>query len=244
MVLALLPGAAQAKRRAAAAPAAPKLLDSVQQLVLVTTPDWSSPVGVLRRYARKRPAGPWRALGPAIPVDVGRNGMAWGKGLHGAAPGEPVKKEGDGRAPAGAFRLSAVFGYAPAMSTVKMPYVPALPTMDCIDDPASAHYNTLIDRARISQPDWRSSERMLRPDGLYRVGVFVEHNTSPAVPNAGSCIFLHIWSKSGQGTAGCTAFDAARVEELANWLDPALSPTLVQLPEAEYRRLKGEWRLP
>ena len=44
----------------------------------------------------------------AAPVSVGRNGAAWGLGLHAAQPQGPQKQEGDGRAPAGVFTLGAI----------------------------------------------------------------------------------------------------------------------------------------
>jgi len=48
------------------------------------------------------------------PRELGRAGLAWGLGLHGNPPFPgPIKREGDGRSPAGAFELSSAFGYAP-----------------------------------------------------------------------------------------------------------------------------------
>ena len=49
--------------------------------------------------------------GEAIPAVVGRNGLAWGRGVRTDLPaGEPQKREGDGRAPAGIFKLGPAFG--------------------------------------------------------------------------------------------------------------------------------------
>src|SRR5262249_11363426 len=85
-----------------------------RQLVLVTTDGWDAVGGEMRRYERDTIKDQWKAVGEKIPVVVGRNGMAWGKGLHGDAIGDgPVKKEGDGRSPAGIFSLGSAFGYAP-----------------------------------------------------------------------------------------------------------------------------------
>src|SRR5262249_1663862 len=160
------------------------------QLILVATRGWDAVDGEMRLYERDSINDQWKPAGEMIPIVVGRNGMAWGSGLHGGAVGEgPVKQEGDGRSPAGVFSLSSAFGHAPE---VKLPYVQAVATLECVDDPQSAHYNRIIDRAGVENPDWKSSERMRRDDDQYRLGVVVDHNEKGA-PGCGSCIFLHIW---------------------------------------------------
>ena len=82
------------------------------QLILVTTKGWNAVEGALQRYERDATGASWRSTGEKIPIVVGRNGLAWGKGLQGEAapPGSdgPVKKEGDGRAPAGALDATVV----------------------------------------------------------------------------------------------------------------------------------------
>src|SRR5437764_13783990 len=86
-----------------------------RQLVLVMTATWEAVAGTLSYYERASINAPWRSLGSQWPVVVGRNGMGWGRGLHAPQTGEgPIKKEGDGKAPAGVFRLIRAFGYAPA----------------------------------------------------------------------------------------------------------------------------------
>ena len=219
------------------------------ELIVVTTPDWNSSQGTLRRYARANIRMPWKQVGEPITVVVGKNGLAWGKGAirvdaQGAQPSDPLKKEGDERAPAGVFRLSKGFGYAvQEQPGWKMPYVSLTSSVECVDDAASRFYNQIVDRSTVT-PDWNSSEHMLRPDDLYRWGVLVEHNSSPVEAGAGSCIFMHIWRGPGQPTVGCTAMPQAGLESLIGWLDPKRSPLLVQLPEAEYRKLRKGWRWP
>jgi D-alanyl-D-alanine dipeptidase len=171
--------------------------------------------------------------------------MAWGRGLHGDAIGEgPVKQEGDGRAPAGVFSLSSAFGYAPPeqAADVKLPYIQAVATLECVDDPRSAHYNRIVDRAAVENPDWKSSERMRRDDDQYRWGVVVDHNAQGA-SGRGSCVFLHIWEAPRKGTAGCTAMDLSSMEELLRRLDAKKRPMLVQAPQAEFERLREGWGL-
>src|SRR5262245_39400529 len=82
-------------------PSLPEAITESRQLILVTTSEWDAVDGEMRRYERDSINDQWKAVGGKTPVVVGRNGMAWGKGLHGDAIGEgPVKQEGDGRSPA------------------------------------------------------------------------------------------------------------------------------------------------
>lgn len=215
-----------------------------RQLVLSVAAGWSATQGESRRYERAAPRAPWRAVGPAFPVSLGRSGLAWGRGLHPAGLDGPVKKEGDGRAPAGVFDLRLVTGYAPsAPPGARMPYRQASESLECVDDPASTFYNQLADGAHVVK-DWSSAEDMRRDDDLYRLVVWVGHNDAPVAPGAGSCIFLHLRRGPGSTTAGCTAFEPAPMEALLRWLDPAARPVLVQLPEAEYRSWATAWELP
>src|SRR5687767_14010219 len=150
-----------------------------RQVILVTTSGWNEINGEMRLYERDAVNDDWNAAGQKITVAVGRNGMAWGSGLHGGAIGAGVtKQEGDGRSPAGVFSLGSAFGYAPPEQAgeVKLPYVQAVATLECVDDPQSAYYNRMIDPASVENPDWNSAERMRRDDDQYRWGVVVDHN--------------------------------------------------------------------
>jgi D-alanyl-D-alanine dipeptidase len=218
-----------------------------RQLVVVTTRDWDAVGGVLRRFERRSVRGSWSQVGADVPVVVGRTGLAWGVGLvEPAGAGGPRKREGDGKAPAGVFRLGPAFGFAPAREAsarLKLPYKPLAPTTECVDDAASRHYNLVVDRDALKSADWNSSERMREVEG-YRWGLVVAHNAAPPAPGLGSCIFLHVWAGPGKGTAGCTAMGQPSLEVLLRWLDPAKRPLLVQLPDGEYARLRLPWRLP
>lgn len=217
---------------------------AARQMVRVITPGWDTTAGTLQRFARVDAHAPWRRVGRAIPVVIGTSGLAWGSDSIGAAA-DPHKREGDGRSPAGVFALDSAFGFAPAsaMSWVHLPYLPLGSGTECVDDTASVHYNTIVDRARVPKVDWSSSEHM-RQIPQYQVGVLVEYNTRPARIGHGSCIFLHIWDGPRSGTAGCTAFNRADVDQLLAWLEPERHPVLVQLPAAEYARLRQRWALP
>lgn len=215
------------------------------QLMVVTTPGWDAVDGQLQRYERNNIHQPWHPVGHAIPVVVGKHGMGWGIGVTPNTPAtaDPIKQEGDGRAPAGIFELGTAFGYAPQLLPgANLHYTPLTATTECVDDPASTHYNRLVERDLSA--DWNSSEHMRSAGIAYQWGIVVNHNTNPPKPGDGSCIFLHIWSGVGHGTAGCTAMPQPDIEALLTWLDPERHPLLVQLPEQQYKSLIERWKLP
>jgi L,D-peptidoglycan transpeptidase YkuD (ErfK/YbiS/YcfS/YnhG family) len=227
-----------------------KPLRSSLQMIVVTVPDWSTVDGRLQRYERGQPGGQWKRVGEPVSIVVGKNGMGWGAGLVATDaagtrdPADPVKKEGDGKSPAGAFRISSAFGYADAAPKGwKMSYIRLTPTVECVDDTASHFYNRIVDRATVT-PDWNSSEKMASAGTAYIWGAVIDHDANPPVPGVGSCVFMHIWAGAGHGTAGCTAMPQERLEPILAWLDPAKSPILVQMPVASYKRLEKAWRLP
>ncbi|MFZ0743557.1 MAG: hypothetical protein WAM85_04085 [Terracidiphilus sp.] len=221
------------------------LADSTQ-LIVVTTADWSTVDGVLRRYDRAEAGKPWRPVDDPIPVVVGKKGMGWGIGVSAVptqGPDDPVKKEGDLKSPAGVFRLGTAFGFASKEpSEWKMPYLTLTPTIECVDDSHSKFYNRVVDRSTVT-PDWSSSEHMLSVGEYYRWGVVIDHNPRSR-PEAGSCVFLHIWGSDGGGTEGCTAMARPHIEAILAWLRPAAKPLLVQMPLSQYRQMEKVLNLP
>jgi D-alanyl-D-alanine dipeptidase len=220
-----------------------RMLSTARKLVVVTTDDWNDVKGALTRYERQN--GKWRRVGEAIPVVVGKNGLAWDPRLvrtdSGVYPG-PVKHEGDGRSPAGIFQLKNIFGFDAALSGSNA-YLSLTSTTECVDDPASRYYARVVDRQKVGVVDWRSSEKMRDVPG-YRWGVIVSYNMEGTVKGDGSCIFLHQWSGPASGTAGCTALAAADIEALVQWLSGEEAAVLVQVPNSEYQREKKKWQLP
>ena len=198
---------------------------------------WGANIAVLQRYRREHSSS-WQAVGGPLQVNLGRRGMAWGRGLHEAQPG-PVKAEGDNRTPAGVFRLGSLFGYAPerpANAGVNYPYIHIGVSTVCIENPQSPLYNEIIDAAPTGP--------MLRADGVFRLGFVIEQNQPDTVAGAGSCVFFHVQRGPAQPTHGCTSAPLTEVQGLAGWLDADAQPVIVELPESEYARVKAEWALP
>jgi L,D-peptidoglycan transpeptidase YkuD (ErfK/YbiS/YcfS/YnhG family) len=215
------------------------------QLILVIIPHWNAVSGKLYRWERASYSDPWQEVGDPISITVGKNGMAWGLGLHEEVLDPLKKKEGDARAPAGIFALGTVFGDSQHSSyAINMPYLVVEEDLEAIDDPESRFYNQILRRSSVSAADWKSSEKMKEVGFLYALGIVVKHNENPPVPFAGSCIFIHIGSEPIEGTAGCTAMAEEDLIKLVSWLDEKKKPLLVQLPLEQYIIKKASWQLP
>ena len=132
---------------------------------MVTTSSWDAVEGRLQRFERATTDEAWRPIGEPIAGVVGKNGLGWGIGLMATGdqcsiPTDPVKKEGDGKSPAGVFALGTAFGYdSQPLPGIKLPYLSLTPSIECVDDAASKFYNRFVDRTAVA-PDWNSSEHM------------------------------------------------------------------------------------
>ena len=223
----------------------PSYSSSNLQLVVVVAPDWSAVDGTLYRFERTQSTH-WNLIAPSIPVTLGKNGMAWGRGVFDLSHEIEVhKKEGDDKSPAGLFLLGPAFGdqeHQPYATNV--PFELITEDLECVDDPHSAYYNQLVNRSAFINPDWTSSEKMYEIGALYALGIFIQHNLAPVKAGRGSAIFMHVWRGKGNGTAGCTAMDLYHLKGIVSWLDIKQKPGLVQLPLHEYMKKKSEWGLP
>jgi len=195
-----------------------------KQLIVVTTKNWTTSTGTLQRY--KKLNNQWKTVGKPFTIKLGRNGLGWGRGLH-TIPSDAkiIKKEGDGKAPAGIFTLKQAFGYNPYV--VKYPYEVYRATDHCVDDVKSKLYNKIVNSSKITK-DYKSFEHMKFAKNYYKYGIVVNHNhidEAGAVKGAGSCIFIHIKKIP---TAGCTVMDEDEMKALIKWLDVEANPLLVQ----------------
>lgn len=83
------------------------------------------------------------------------------------------------------------------------------------DDPERPDYNS-----RVSRPHDGSHEVLRRADPLYDLVLVTDWNRPPAVPYAGSCIFVHTWRRPRYPTAGCIALRRDRLRALARLIRP------------------------
>lgn len=238
LALALLCTAARADELPALDAAARQAVAQARTVWVVTTPGWDASAATLVPWLRGDDG--WRR-GEALPATVGHGGLRWGRGLTSPPPGATrVKREGDGAAPAGLFRVTGVVGEAPRFEGA-LPYRHATAATRCVDDPASKDYTRIVE-ASDGPPPWGSAERMVREDGLYRVLALVDHNGGTPSPGGGSCIFVHAWSAPGAPTVGCVSLDPTA---LAPLLAAAVPPALVVvLPEPLLAPAAKAWGLP
>jgi len=210
-------------------------IPNTKQLIVVSTKNWATPNGTLQRYEKKN--NTWHTVGKAIHIKLGRNGLGWGRGLHTIPKGAKIiKKEGDGKAPAGIFTLKQAFGYNPFV--VDYPYEVYKTTDHCVDDVNSKLYNKIVDSTKVKR-DYKSKEHMKFPKDYYKYGIVVNHNhidEAGAVKGAGSCIFMHIKKVP---TAGCTVMNEKEMKEIIKWLNADKDPLLVQGTESV---VKGLWK--
>ncbi len=197
------------------------------QVLLVSSKGFNSTQASLQAYERS--GHEWKkVLGKSITVNLGRNGLAWGDGLikfkHDQE--EPIKMEGDGKSPAGLFRLDLSFGYE--STNFEFPYLQVDESTLCIDDSDSLYYNQIIQEP--DQTKFASFEFMKRKDVLYKLGIVVRHNEQN-VRQGGSCIFIHIQKSEGSPTAGCTSMQEEQLLRIIQWLKEESSPLLLQLPD-------------
>jgi L,D-peptidoglycan transpeptidase YkuD (ErfK/YbiS/YcfS/YnhG family) len=210
---------------------------SRQHVVVVTE---GGTTGTLHRMAKTETG--WVAQGGPFRVVVGANGLA-------------KQREGDKRAPTGAYSLTKAFGYAAKRADwLRLDYVPLERETECVDDATSSHYNRIVNPSELAGGrDWSSSEHMRRDlhegDDLYKYGLVVDYNPDAARDEesgkgAGSCIFLHIWRGPESSTSGCTAMAEDDMIDLLRWLDGSASPILVQGTRGDLRSLEQQEVLP
>ncbi|MCB4747212.1 MAG: hypothetical protein LGB54_01255 [Sulfurovum sp.] len=208
-------------------------ISTTGQLLVVTTKGWNDNNGILQRY--EKDAQGWHKVGKVIYIKLGHNGLGWGRGLH-TIPKDAIyiKKEGDGRSPAGIFSLKQAFGYAPF--NANYPYSIYKETDHCVDDVHSRFYNKIIDSTKINM-DYTSKEYMKFPKNYYKYGIVVNHNhidETGAIPGAGSCIFIHIKEVP---TTGCTVMKEKEIKEIIWWLEARKHPLLIQGTKETVERL-------
>lgn len=143
--------------------------------------------------------------GRDFPCAVGRGGRS------------ARKREGDGAAPAGRWRLMQVL-YRPdrvGRPRTGLPVRPIRPCDGWCDAPPDRNYNRPV-----RHPYPASAERLWREDGLYDVVVVLDYNERPRVRGRGSAIFMHVASPGYEPTAGCIALRRAHLLRLLERLGP------------------------
>jgi L,D-peptidoglycan transpeptidase YkuD (ErfK/YbiS/YcfS/YnhG family) len=208
MRLILLALALVAAPAAALAQSCPAPLASARKLVLVVPNTWGSTTARLQRYSRIAPNAPWQPQSGPVSALIGKSGTGWSFAFaQFAFPGEPVKREGDKRAPAGVFTIGRSFGFAPS---TRPGYLQITPDTVCVYDARHPLYNRIAARGVIG-PGVRAEPMRYVPE--YARGLLVDY---PTRAGGGSCIFIHLRKPTATGTSGCVA---VRGPELATLQD-------------------------
>ena len=113
------------------------------------------------------------------------------------------KVEGDGGTPVGRFPLRRLLYRHDRMGRphTRLPASPVQLHQGWCDDPNSPCYNR-----QVSLPSRFGRERLWRADGLYDLILVIGHNDRPALPGAGSAVFIHVARPDLAPTEGCIAF--------------------------------------
>ncbi|MDR2463931.1 MAG: L,D-transpeptidase family protein [Verrucomicrobiales bacterium] len=222
------------------------LPDNARELVLGLADDWRGTTVTLQRYERQR-GGQWLAIGGKISARGGRDGLAWGRGLHPLTMTGAVKREGDWKTPCGVFAIGGAYGFAARIQKHgSLPYHQITAGDLWVEDASSPHYNRFVALGRPANNTWERQQQMRLNDPAHRLKLFIAHNAPPrAQPGAGSAIFFHIWRADGAvPSAGCTTMSAADLKKLVAWIDPDWEPLYVLLPLTVYEQVKTAWQLP
>jgi L,D-peptidoglycan transpeptidase YkuD (ErfK/YbiS/YcfS/YnhG family) len=189
-----------------------------RQLIVVTTPTWSSTSGSLTTY--EKVDGHWRIVHAALPARLGRSGFS------------ADHHEGDGTTPAGSFPVTGIMGRQPDPG-VRSPYRQLVPGDCWVSDAASPSYNQLVSASPCVKPN---EDMYAIGIGPYRYLATVGYNVDPVVPGLGSAIFLHRHQYDSAGrtvpTSGCVSLSEPDLLAVLRWLDPTLHPRILMGPDS------------
>jgi len=252
LALVLATTSATGQDRPASARPAPAIPAGVRQLLVGVTNGWDQSRGKLWRFQRDAASGDWQRLTNPNGVDIllGRNGLAWGLGAlaipESLQQQQSAKREGDGRAPAGCFAITKIYGDDPGLPAgANFPYRQVGQWDAWPDDVQNPFYNrhVVIDPGQ-GIPAWFEKQRMRQGDFAYRWLIEIRHNADPPIPGAGSAIFFHIRRGPDRRTAGCTTMSEGNLKAIVSWLRIDQQPHYVLLPKSAYRPLASVWKLP
>ena len=220
-----------------------------KQAIVGVSSNWDSSHVTLYVYQKNGKA--WHPVGTSWKGRLGRNGLAWGSGIHPSiASNAPQKKEGDKRAPAGIFKIGGAYGYdAKIQKHPLLSYRKVTPHDLWVEDSNSPHYNKHLVIPHLPKTTWEKKAQMRQGDYAHSLKLYIAHNDAilggKPTPGRGSAIFFHVWRGGGsKSTAGCTTMDKGQLSKMIAQIDPAKNPVYILLPQAEYQQLRGQWKLP
>lgn len=159
----------------------------------------------VRRRPGARHDGLLHFAGRAFPVALGRGGIGFDK------------REGDGRTPAGTWRILRLLYRADhgARPVTSLPATRIGDQDGWCDDPADRRYNRPV-----RLPFGASHEKLKRDDRLYDLVLVLDHNTRPRRKGRGSAVFIHVARAGLKPTEGCVAMPVSELRRLVARLKP------------------------
>ena len=127
------------------------------------------------------------------------------------------KREGDGATPAGLWPVRKLL-YRPDRSdapVTRLTMQALWPHDGWCDAPADDNYNQPV-----KLPYGASAERLWRDDAVYDRIVILGYNDTPAIPGAGSAIFLHLMRENYRPTEGCVALSPGDMNRFLSLAGP------------------------
>jgi L,D-peptidoglycan transpeptidase YkuD (ErfK/YbiS/YcfS/YnhG family) len=213
------------------------------QLIVGIAPGWNSMRG--RLYLLEKSGTQWRRQAGPVPALFGKNGLAWGSGVAGQDEQGLRKRERDGRAPAGIFRIGKIYTYDSSLPPgADYPFHQVSDADIWSDDPRSPNYNRHVIIDPRDPPDNYSHEKMRPGDFAYHWLIEIRHNSDPPVPGAGSAIFFHIRRGVDRPTTGCTTMAEQDLIRMIKWLRASKNPSYALLTAHDYSTKWQEWNLP
>ncbi len=209
-------------------PASLSHLNDSQQVIVATSPSWTSTKATLRAYELRN--GVWcKARGP-VSARLGYSGFAW----------EKDRRQNTGKTPAGTFALPWAFGNAADPGTDLRYRSVDGNDWWAYDPKRPASYNRWLEHGLGDvRAGW--AEHLRSYGAQYAYSVIIDYN-DPSLPGQaarptttkGGGIFLHV---SGKGaTAGCVSVARTDMRWILRWLDPGLDPVIVMAPKAAITR--------
>lgn len=194
---------------------------SSRQLITVEARGYGTTYATLETWDRS--GGCWMAVAGPWSARIGENGFS------------DHHIEGDGTSPTGRFPISAdTYGNAPDPG-VKGTYHRLVCGDWWDEDPRSSTYNTFQHvRCGTTPPFGGGSEALWSETQPYPSFAVIDYNTAPAVPYAGSGIFLH--ADTASPTDGCVSLPLPELDQVLRWLDPGSDPAMVMAPVQEISR--------
>ncbi|SCG58123.1 L,D-transpeptidase family protein [Micromonospora humi] len=191
---------------------------ATRQVVVVTAASWTTSYATLETFAKVD--GRWTPVSAALSARIGSKFFS------------DHHVEGVPTTPTGVYAFGPTLYGIAANPGVRYPYHRVVTNDWWNENPKSSAYNTFQHRA--TNPGGYS-EALWKEKPAYTHFAVITYNMAPnvskPVPNAGSGIFLHEFSRTPSGpTAGCVSLSHADLVRVLRWLDPAAQPRIVMCP--------------